>query len=220
MADLEPIRVVLADDHPVFREGLASLLGSIPGLTVVGTAADGNEAVAVTRSLQPDVVVMDVSMPGLNGIEATRQVTTDTPHVAVLVLTVSEDDATVFAAMRAGARGYLDKAATQSEIVSAITAVADGEVIFGPTIARRVVEYFAAAESPTSGMAGVYPELTVREREVLDLAAGGRSKSQIASSLVLSPKSLRTNVSNIFVKLHVADRADAIVRAGGTGGWR
>jgi DNA-binding NarL/FixJ family response regulator len=122
--------------------------------------------------------------------------------------------------MRAGARGYLDKAATQSEIVSAITAVADGEVIFGPTIARRVVEFFAAAESPTSGMAGVYPELTVREREVLDLAAGGRSKSQIASSLVLSPKSLRTNVSNIFVKLHVADRADAIVRARDTGVWR
>jgi len=213
MAEQEPIRVVLADDHPVYRDGLAALLGSVDGLDVVGTAANGQEAVEVTGETQPDVVVMDVNMPGLNGIEATRQVTTDSPHVGVVVLTMSEEDSTVFAAMQAGARGYLLKGANQSEIVRAVTAVAHGEVIFGPAMARRVAEYFSAAASSGSVMASVFPELTAREREVLDLVAAGRSNAQIASALFLSPKTVRNNVSNIFAKLHVADRAEAIVRA-------
>jgi DNA-binding NarL/FixJ family response regulator len=213
MAEQEPIRVVLADDHPVYRDGLAALLGSVDGLDVVGTAANGQEAVEVTGETQPDVVVMDVNMPGLNSIEATRQVTTDSPHVGVVVLTMSEEDSTVFAAMQAGARGYLLKGADQSEIVRAVTAVAHGEVIFGPAMARRVAEYFSAAASSGSVMASVFPELTAREREVLDLVAAGRSNAQIASALFLSPKTVRNTVSNIFAKLHVADRAEAIVRA-------
>jgi DNA-binding NarL/FixJ family response regulator len=213
VVEQEPIRVVLADDHPVYREGLAALLGSTAGVEVVGVAADGQEAVAVTRETQPDVVVMDVSRPGLGGIEATRQVTTDSPHVRVLVLTLSEDDSTVFAAMQAGAMGYLLKGANQADIVRAVTAVAHGEVLFGPAMARQVADYFAAAAASGGALAAVFPELTAREREILDLVAEGRSNAQIASALFLSPKTVRNNVSNIFAKLHVADRAEAIVRA-------
>ncbi|HYH30806.1 MAG TPA: response regulator transcription factor [Pseudonocardia sp.] len=212
MADAgEPVRVVLADDHPVYRDGLAALLRSIEGIDVVGTAADGLEAVVLAADLQPDVVVMDVQMPGLDGIEATRRVTADSPHVGVVVLTMSEEDATVFAAMRAGARGYLLKGANQAEIVRAVTAVAHGDAIFGPAIAQRVAGYFAAP--PAAAAAPAFPQLTARETEILELLAAGRSNAQIAASLYLSPKTVRNNVSNIFAKLHVADRAEAIVRA-------
>ena len=141
----EPLRVVVADDHPVYREGLATLLASVPGLTVVGTAADGVEAVRLAREEQPDVVVMDVQMPGLDGIEATRQVTSESPSVGVVVLTMSEDDGTVFSAVRAGARGYLLKGADQEEVVRAITTVAAGGAVFGASLARRIAEFFAAA---------------------------------------------------------------------------
>ncbi|GIH80882.1 response regulator transcription factor [Planobispora longispora] len=206
----ETIRVLLADDHPVYRDGLAVLLGSIPGIEVAGTAADGAEAVERAADLQPDVIVMDVRMPGLDGIEATRRIVADSPHIGVVVLTMSEEDATLFAAMRAGARGYLLKGAGQAEIVRAITAVAHGETIFGPAVASRVAEFFqnsTVADNP------VFPQLTSREREILALVAAGRSNAQIASALFLSPKTVRNNVSNIFAKLHVADRAEAIVRA-------
>lgn len=204
------IRVVLADDHPVYRDGLAALLGSVGGIEVVATAATGAEAVSAAAAHEPDVVVMDVSMPVLNGIEATRQVTTAHPHIGVVVLTMSEDDATVFSAMQAGARGYLLKGANQAEIVRAITAVAGGEAIFGPALARRIADFFAA-QTPVAESA--FPQLTAREREILDLVAAGRSNAQIASALFLSPKTVRNNVSNVFAKLHVADRAEAIVRA-------
>ncbi|TDW93051.1 LuxR family two component transcriptional regulator [Kribbella pratensis] len=207
----EPVRVLLADDHPVYRDGLAALLGSLDGVEVVGTAADGVEAVDGARELQPDVVVMDVQMPRLDGIEATRAITADSPHIGVVVLTMAEEDQTLFAAMRAGARGYLLKGASQGEIVRAITAVAQGEAIFGPAIARRVAEFFAAAPAATPGSA--FPQLTSREHEILALVAAGRSNAQIASELYLSPKTVRNNVSNIFTKLHVADRAEAIIRA-------
>ncbi|WP_410791938.1 response regulator [Kribbella sp. C-35] len=207
----EPVRVLLADDHPVYRDGLAALLGSLDGVEVVGTAADGVEAVDGARELQPDVVVMDVQMPRLDGIEATRAITADSPHIGVVVLTMAEEDQTLFAAMRAGARGYLLKGANQGEIVRAITAVAQGEAIFGPAIARRVAEFFAAAPAATRG--SPFPQLTSREHEILALVAAGRSNAQIASELYLSPKTVRNNVSNIFTKLHVADRAEAIVRA-------
>ncbi|TDW92003.1 response regulator transcription factor [Kribbella sp. VKM Ac-2566] len=207
----ESVRVLLADDHPVYRDGLAALLGSLDGVEVVGTAADGVEAVDGARELQPDVVVMDVQMPRLDGIEATRAITADSPHIGVVVLTMAEEDQTLFAAMRAGARGYLLKGASQGEIVRAITAVAQGEAIFGPAIARRVAEFFAAAPAATPGSA--FPQLTSREHEILALVAAGRSNAQIASELYLSPKTVRNNVSNIFTKLHVADRAEAIIRA-------
>ncbi|TCM40350.1 response regulator transcription factor [Kribbella sp. VKM Ac-2568] len=207
----EAVRVMLVDDHPVYRDGLAALLGSLDGVEVVGTAADGLEAVRRAAELQPDVVVMDVQMPELDGIEATRRITADSPHVGVVVLTMAEEDQTLFAAMRAGARGYLLKGANQAEIVRAITAVAQGEAIFGPAVARRVAEFFAAA--PVATEQSVFPQLTSREREVLALVAAGRSNAQIASELFLSPKTVRNNVSNIFAKLHVADRAEAIIRA-------
>jgi DNA-binding NarL/FixJ family response regulator len=213
VVEQEPIRVVLADDHPVYREGLAALLTSTDGVDVVGVATDGEEAVSVTRDTQPDVVVMDVTMPGLNGIEATRQLTTDSPHVGVVVLTMSEEDSAVFAAMQAGARGYLLKGANQGEIVRAVTAVAHGEVIVGPAMARRVADYFAVAASSAGALAAVLPELTAREHEILDLLVAGRSTAQIASALFVSPKTVRNTVSNIVAKLHVADRAEAIVRA-------
>lgn len=207
----ESIRILLADDHPVYRDGLSALLSSVTGIEVVGTAADGRQAVALARDLQPDVVVMDVQMPELNGIEATRQITADSPHTGVVVLTMSEDDATVFAAMRAGALGYLLKGANQTEILRAITAVSKGEAIFGAVIARRVAEYFQPTGRAATETA--FPTLTAREREILDLLAAGRSNGDIASVLFLSPKTVRNNVSNVFAKLHVADRAEAIVRA-------
>ncbi len=210
MTEDEPLRVVVADDHPVYRDGLALLLGSVPGLEVAGTAADGAEAVAVVREQLPDVVVMDVQMPVLDGIEATRRIAAEVPSVGVVVLTMSEDDGTVFAAVRAGARGYLLKGADQEEVVRAITTVASGGAVFGAALARRIAEFF------TSGPAGpetAFPQLTAREREVLELVAAGRSNAQIAAALYLSPKTVRNVVSNVLTKLQVTDRAQAIVRA-------
>lgn len=208
----EAIEVVLVDDHPVYRDGLAMLLGSLDGVVVVGTAGDGRAAVAAIDARQPDVVVMDVQMPELDGIAATREITTRHPHVAVVVLTMSDDDETVFAAMRAGARGYLLKGASQDEIRRAIQIVAGGGLLFGAAIARRVGEFFVSGP-PTHLPAELFPQLTPREREVLDLLAAGRSNPQIAQALFLSPKTIRNNISNIFAKLQVADRAEAIVRA-------
>lgn len=213
----EPVRVLLADDHPVYRDGLAMLLRSVPGIDVVGVAGDGTEVIALAADLQPDVVVMDVRMPGPDGIAATREIVSASPSIGVVVLTMSEEDTTVFAAMRAGARGYLLKGANQAEIVRAVTGVARGDVVFGPALARRIAEFFSVPGVPgvpgAPGAIGVFPELTAREREVLDLLAAGRSNQQIAGALYLSPKTVRNNVSNIFAKLHVADRAEAIVRA-------
>ena len=206
----EPIRVLVADDHPIFRDGLAMLLTTVDGLEVVGTAADGAEAAEAALRLLPDVVVMDVQMPKLNGVEATRKVVAEAPEIGILVLTMSEDDGTVFAAVRAGARGYLVKGAEQEEIVRAITTVASGGAVFGATLALRIAEFFAAGPVvPTEA----FPQLTAREREILDLIAAGRSNQQIAAALYLSPKTVRNNVSNVFAKLQVADRAEAIVRA-------
>jgi DNA-binding NarL/FixJ family response regulator len=208
--ETEALRVVVVDDHPVYREGLAALLASVPGLSVVGTAADGLAAVRLAREEQPDVVVMDVQMPGLDGIEATRQVTAEQPSVGVVVLTMSEDDGTVFSAVRAGARGYLLKGADQDEVVRAITTVAAGGAVFGAALARRIAEFFTAGPA---GPPAAFPQLTAREREVLDLVAAGRSNAQIAATLYLSPKTVRNNVSNVLAKLQVADRAEAIIRA-------
>lgn len=210
--DASDVEVLLADDHPVFRDGLAMLLDSVAGIRVVGRAGTGREAVDLAGRLHPDVVVMDVNMPDIDGIEATRQLTRDSPHIGVVVLTMSEDDDTVFAAMRAGARGYLLKEAGPEDIVRSITAVSRGEAVFGASVARRIAAYFVGG-SPAATGTGPFPELTPREREVLDLVASGRANADIARALFLSPKTVRNIVSNIFAKLHVADRAQAIITA-------
>ncbi len=207
----EQLRVLICDDHPVFRNGLRMLLAAQDGIDVVGDASTGREAVTRADELQPDVIVMDLQMPELNGIEATREIVATSPHVKVLVLTMFEDDDSVFAAMRAGARGYLLKGADQDEIVRAIEAVGSGEAIFGPRVAARVIEYFTTPQ-PTHA-AQAFPELTARELEVLERIARGESNSTIARHFVLSQKTVRNHVSNIFTKLQVADRAQAIVRA-------
>jgi DNA-binding NarL/FixJ family response regulator len=208
---MENVRILVADDHPLFRDGMRVLLASLSGCEVVGEAANGQEAIDLAQSLQPDVVLMDLQMPGVNGIEATRRIVQASPHVGVIVVTMFEDDDSVFAALRAGARGYVLKGADQAEIVRSLEAVARGEALFGPPIAARLVAYFAAPRPPAQ--AELFPELTEREREVLQLIARGHSNGDIAEALVISLKTVRNHVSNIFSKLQVAGRAEAIIRA-------
>jgi DNA-binding NarL/FixJ family response regulator len=210
-AGTEALRILVADDSAPFRAGLAALLQSVDGLVLVGEATDGDDAIAAALELQPDVVLMDVNMPGRNGIEATRAIVSSAPHIAVLVLTMHEGDDSVFAAVQAGARGYLVKGARQAELLRAVRSVAEGGAVFGPAIARRMVEFFAAAAR--ASLAEPFPALTAREREILDLIARGRANTQIAEQLVLSTKTVRNHVSSIFTKLQVVDRAQAIVKA-------
>jgi DNA-binding NarL/FixJ family response regulator len=204
----------VVDDHLAFREGLKALLSTTGDITVVGEANNGPGAIVAARDLQPDVVIMDLDMPGsgnVQGVEATRQIVATSPHAAVLVLTVFEDPDSIFAALRAGARGYLLKGASLDQLTRAIRAVADGEAIYSPAIATRIQSYFAA---PLTHLPGVsFPELTDREREVLDLIAAGYNNSVIGQRLSIRPKTVRNHISNIFSKLQVADRAQAIVRA-------
>jgi DNA-binding NarL/FixJ family response regulator len=204
----ESVRVLIADDHPHFRDGLRALLLSAPDIEVVGEAKDGEEAISRAARLQPDVVLMDLNMPGTGGIEATRRILHTSPHISVLVISMYEDDDSVFAALKAGARGYLLKGALKAEILRAIRAVVSGEAIFGPAIARRLMQYFAAPRPETPPEA--FPELTEREREILELIARHETNPEIAHRLHLSPKTVRNHVSN---KLQVADRAQAIIRA-------
>ena len=210
----DPLRVLVADDHPFFRDGLRVMLEATPDTELVGEAADGVEAVNLAHTLRPDVILMDLRMPGLGGIEATRKILGESPQVGILVVTMIEDDDSVFAAMRAGARGYLLKGADKDEMLLAIRAVGRGEAIFGPGIARRLVQYFAShAAVPKQASRVVFPELTDREREILDLIAAGRNNQEIAGQLFLSLKTVRNYVSNILTKLQVSDRAQAIIRA-------
>ena len=207
------IRILIVDDHPLMREGMRALVSSYADIEVAGEAADGEEAHRKVLRTKPDVVVMDLHMPGTNGVDATRAILQAAPATRVLVLTMFEDDESVFAAMRAGASGYLIKGAQQEEIILAIRSVAAGQAIFGPTVAKRIIAYFSAAPATAVRSAEPFPELTTREREVLDLIAAGRPNNAIARTLVISTKTVSNHISAIFAKLQVADRAEAIVRA-------
>jgi DNA-binding NarL/FixJ family response regulator len=203
-------RVLVVDDHPLYREGLAAALASSPDISVVGEAVDGADAVRLVAELQPDVVLMDLHMPGVNGVEATRRITADHEHVAVLALTMLEGDDSVFTALRAGAHGYLLKGAGREEIVAAVQAATRGEVVFSAGIASRVLAFFSGGPSRS---ARPFTDLTEREREILDLVARGLTNPAIAQRLVLSEKTVRNHVSNVFAKLHVTGRAEAVARA-------
>jgi DNA-binding NarL/FixJ family response regulator len=207
----EPLTVLMADDHPLFRDGLRALLSAAPDLELVGEATTGEEAMTLAARLQPDVILMDLKMPGVTGIEATRQILRESPHIGILMVTMFDEESAIFAAMRAGARGYVLKGATHAEMLRAIRAVGAGEAIFSPAIARRLMEFFAQIRPVMTP--SVFPELSEREREILDLLAQGYRNAEIASRLTLTPHTVRNYVSNIISKLQVADRAHAIVRA-------
>lgn len=206
-----PIRVLIADDHPVFRDGLRSLVERSPDLVLAGEAENGLEAVRLAAATDPTIVLMDLRMPEMSGIEATRRILDADPSVGILILTMSEDDESLFSAMRAGARGYIPKDADSRELLQAIRAAAIGEAIFGASIARRMMEFFGS----THGRRGAdpFPELTEREHEILELVAQGRPNGDIARRLGITDKTVRNHVANVFAKLQVADRAEAIVRA-------
>ena len=212
-----PIRILIADDHPLFRGGLRSLLESIADTEVIGEAATGEEAVEIAMALAPDVVVMDINMPGLNGIDATRRIVDESDQVNVLVMTMHDDDEAVFAAIRAGARGYLLKGAAQDETLRAIRSVANGEAIFSHGVAHRLRSFLAAP--PAVDPSQAFPQLTDRELEILQLLAERRTNAEIAATLFLSQKTVRNYVSAIFTKLQVADRAEAglVARTAGLG---
>ena len=203
---MAPVRILIADDHPLVRSGMRALLGAAEDVEVVG-----EEAVALAASLHPEVIVMDLAMPGINGIEATRRIMQANPQMRILVVTLFEDDDSVFAALRSGARGYILKDANEVEVLRAIRAVSSGDAIFSPTIAQRLIDFFATPRPAQSALP--FPELTDREREILTLIAQGWSNAEIAQSLVISMKTVRNYISSIFSKLQVADRSQAIVRA-------
>ena len=205
------VRILIADDHPLVRSGMRALLTATEDLEVVGEAATGEEAISLAAALQPDVIVMDLRMPGINGIEATRRIMQSYPHMRILVVTLFEDDDSVFAALRAGARGYILKEANEVEVLRAIRAVGGGDAIFSSTIAQRLLGFFAAPRP--AALAAPFPDLTDREREILTLIAQGCSNGEIAQTLVISLKTVRNYISSIFSKLQVADRAQAILRA-------
>ena len=204
------IRVIIADDHTLFRDGLVALLNSVPEIDLVGTAQDGEQAIQLAADAQPDVVLMDLLMPKVNGIEATKHIIQTSPHIGVVMLTMFEDDESVFASMRAGARGYILKGADQEDVLRAIRAVARGEALFGPSIATRLMDFFTP---PVSEPAQAFPELTERENEILALIAQGSNNSEIAEQLHISLKTVRNHVSNIYNKMQVTDRVQAVLRA-------
>ncbi len=208
---MEPLRILIADDQTITRSGLRTLLASQSHIEVVGEAANGVEVIEQAAALQPDVILMDLRMPGVNGIEATRRIHRSSPHIAILVLTVFEDDTSVFPAIRAGARGYLLKNADQEELLRGIRTVANGGAIFSPGIAQRVLGYLNKPEPDLPN--NIFDELTPREREILELLAQGRTNAEIASDLSLSPKTVSNNISNVLLKVQAADRAKLMLMA-------
>ena len=205
------IQVLICDDHQPFREGLHTLLDAEPDATIVGEAVDGRTAIDAATTLQPDVILMDLNMPGTGGIEATRQILQTSPHISILVLTMSEDNDSVFAALQAGARGYLLKGARKADIVHAIRGVDSGGAIFGPAIAKKLMTYFTTPPQPVAH--STFQQLTAREYEILVLIAAHLTNREIAGKLGLKPKTVRNHVSNIFTKMQVATRAQAIITA-------
>lgn len=208
---MTPLRVLIADDHPVFRDGIRALLEATAGVLVVGEATTGEEAATLAGQLAPDLILMDVGLPGINGIEATRRIVAARPETRVLVVTMFEDDANVFAALRAGAGGYILKDATKEEIRRAVQAVGHGEAIFGAAVAARVMAAFAQPRPASAPRP--FPELTTREHDILALIARGWSNGRIADHLSLSGKTVSNYVSNILSKLQVTARAEAAERA-------
>lgn len=212
---MESIAVLVVDDHALFREGLGALFSAIQDIELSGEASSGEEAIALAEELQPDVILMDINMAGVDGVQATRQILKVNPGIAIIMVTMLEDDASVFSAMRAGARGYILKGARHDELVQAIRAVASGQALFGAAVARRMVNFFEQMEKNLKPKlpAEAFPELTPRELEVLELIAAGSNNANIAEQLVISNKTVRNHITNIFSKLQVADRAEAIIRA-------
>jgi DNA-binding NarL/FixJ family response regulator len=208
----DQLRVLIVDDHPVFRDGLRATLSVAPEMMLVGEAGTGKEAVDVAMRLRPELVVMDIHMPDMNGVEATRQIVDASPQTNVLIVTMFEDDASVFSAMRAGAKGYVLKGVRSEELLRAMRAVGSGEAVFSPAIAARLTEYFRAIRANAAPQQ-LFPELSDREREILELIAQGYKNAEIAQRLYLSPKTVRNHITSIFGKLQLADRAQAIVRA-------
>lgn len=209
---MEPIKIVVVDDHNLFREGLISLLESVAETAVVGEAGTGTEAIAQAKKTSPDVILMDIMMPEMNGIEATRQILAEQPQIGIIILTMLEDDDSLFAAMRAGARGYVLKGADKAEVLFTVKAVAEGQALFGPAIANRLTTFFQRGTSWETAVIP-FPDLTDRERELLTLIATGKNNHDIATQLHISPKTVSNHISNIFNKLQVADRAQAIAKA-------
>jgi len=212
---METIRTLIVDDHALFREGLRALFATIGDIELVGEATTGQEAVDQVEELQPDVVLMDIDMPGMSGVEATRGILRKTPSAGIVMVTMLEDDSSVFSAMRAGARGYVLKGAQPKELLGTIRAVAKGQALFGSAIATRMMRFFSEqnARFKASLPEETFPELTPRELEVLELIAQGDKNREIAEKLVISDKTVRNHITNIFSKLQVADRAQAIIKA-------
>ncbi len=210
---MSTIRVLIADDHTLFREGIIAILMKVADIEVVGDASTGYDAVAQAQALAPDVILMDINMPDMNGIEATQQVMAMKPDTGVIMLTMLEDNDSLFAAMCAGARGYILKGADKAEVINTIRAVARGEALFGSAIATRLTAFFQNAKGTTNQSVEPFPELTERESEVLELIASGENNQEIADQLYISPKTVSNHISNIFNKLQVADRAQAIIKA-------
>lgn len=205
---MDTTRILIADDHAFFRKGLRALLKAIPNLEVIGEASDGDEAVELALQLQPDIILMDIHMPRRSGIEATQLIQQSSPHIGILMLTMLEDDESLVAAMRVGARGYLLKGADRNEVARAISAISNGEAIFSPAMAQRLTRVFSRNER-----ADPFPELSEREREVLSLIANGLANNEIAARLHISSKTVRNHITNIFAKLDVSERSEAIARA-------
>ena len=211
---MEKIRVLIADDHALFREGVRALLNAMPDIEVVGEAPDGEAAITQVQATQPDVILMDINMPHLNGIAATQLILTGSPNIGIIIVTMLEDDASVFAAMKAGARGYILKGAHHEDMLQAVRTVAGGQAVFGPAVAARMMTFFQSLDTtpkfatPTDA----FPELTARERDILQLISGGASNKDIAEKLFISGKTVSNHITNIFSKLQVANRAQAVLR--------